>query len=59
MACSFLLKGEEPPVCILYNTFCFVFVSDLIEVRYQHFTAWPLRLLFKDVSVEYIFDYMK
>ena len=43
-----------------YTTLFVLFLcSDLIEVRYQHFTAWPLRILFKDVSVEYIFDYMK
>ena len=41
---SFLLKGEEPPVCItcdkrLTVEHILLFCSDLIEIRESYFTA--------------------
>ena len=50
---SFLLKGEEPPVCIgcdKYLTIEHILLtcSDFIEMRESHFTAQSLRMLFQD-----------
>ena len=33
--------------------------SDFIEIRESHFTAKSLRMLFKDISPEKIFNYLK
>ena len=57
MTPSFLLTGEEPPACVicgklltLEHIFLFVVVcSDLNE-------AQLLRMLFEDMSLDYIFD---
>ena len=50
---SFLLKGEEPPVCIgcdkrLTVEHILLTCSDFIEIRESHFTAKSLRMLFQD-----------
>ena len=55
---SFLLKGEEPPMCIGF--FCELLTiehillscSDCIEIRKSHFTAQSLRMLFPEISPE-------
>ena len=57
---SFLLKGEEPPMCIgcdkrLPIEHILLTCSDFIEIRESHFTAKSLRMLFKDISHEKIF----
>ena len=57
---SFLLKGEEPPVCIgcdkrLTIEHILLTCSDCIEIRESHFTAKSLRILFKNISPEKIF----
>ena len=68
---SFLLKGEEPTMCIgcdelltiqhilltlfIYFTAC----SDFIEIREYHFTAQSLRVLFREISPEKIFNFLK
>ena len=57
---SFLLKGEEPPVCIrcdqhLTIKHILLTCSDFIEMRERHFTAKSLRMLFQDISPEKIF----
>ena len=44
---SFLLKGEELPMCIG------------CDKRENHFTAKSLRVLFKDISPEKIFNFLK
>ena len=61
---SFLLKGEEPPMCIrcdkrLTIEHILLTCSDLIEIRESHFTAKPLPMLFKDISPEKIFNFLK
>ena len=33
--------------------------SDFIEIRYSHFTAQSLRMLFNDISPEKIFNFLK
>ena len=33
--------------------------SDFIEIRESHFTAKTLRMLFKDISPEKIFNFLK
>ena len=53
---SFLLKGEEPPMCIEH---ILLTCSDFIEIREGHFTAKSLRTLFKDISPEKIFNFLK
>ena len=61
---SFLLKGEEPPLCIgcdkrLTIVHILLTCSDFIEIRGSHFTAKSLRMLFKDISPEKIFNFLK
>ena len=60
---SFLLKSEEPPVCIgcdkrLTIEHILLTCSDF-EIRESHFTAKSLRMLFKDISPEKIFNFLK
>ena len=64
MTHSFLLKGEEPPVCIkcdkhLTIEHILLTCSDFIEIRESHFTAKSLRMLFQDISPEKIFNFLK
>ena len=61
---SFLLKGEEPPMCIgcdkrLTIEHILLACSDFIEIRESHFTAKSLRMLFTDISPEKIFNFLK
>ena len=61
---SFLLKGEEPPVCVgcdkrLTIKHILLTCSDFTEIRESHFTAKSLRMLFKDISPEKIFNILK
>ena len=61
---SFLLKGEEPPVCIgcdkcLTIEHILLTCSDFIEIRESYFTAKSLRMLFKDISPEFFFYFLK
>ena len=61
---SFLMKGEEPPMCIgcdkrLTIEHILLTYSDFIEIRESHFTAKSLRMLFKDISSEKIFNVLK
>ena len=61
---SFLLKGEEPPVCIgcdkrLTIEHILLTCSDFIEKRESHFTAKSLRMLFQDISPDKIFNVLK
>ena len=48
---SFLLKGEEPPVCIGTIECILLTCSDLIKIRE--------RILFQDISLEKIFSLLK
>ena len=64
ITCSFLLKGEEPPMCIgcdkhLTIEHILLACSDFIEMRESHFTAKSLRMLFQDISPENIFNFLK
>ena len=61
---SFLLKGEEPPLCIgcdkrLTIEHILLTCSDFIEIRESHFTAKSLRMLFQDILPEKIFNFLK
>ena len=61
---SFLLKGEEPPLCIrcdqhLTIKHILLTCSDFIEMRESHFTSQTLRMLFQDISPEKIFNFLK
>ena len=61
---SFLLKGEEPQVCIVCNKrltieHILLTCSDFIEIIERHFTAQSLRMLFEDISPEKIFNFLK
>ena len=61
---SLLLKGEEPPVCIgcdkrLTIEHILLTCLDFIEIRESHFTAKSLCMLFKDISPEKIFNFLK
>ena len=61
---SFLLKGEEPPVCIgcdkrLTVEHILLTCSDFIEIRESHLTAKSLRMLFQDILPEKIFNFLK
>ena len=61
---SFLLTGEEPPMCIgcdkrLTIEQILLTCSDFIEMRESHFTAQSLRMLFQDISPEKIINFLK
>ena len=61
---SFLLKGEELPVCIgcdkcLTIEHILFTCSDFIEIRESHFTAKSLRMLSQDILPEKIFNFLK
>ena len=61
---SFLLKSEEPPVCIrcdkrLTIEHILLTCSDFIEIRESHFTAKSLCMLFQDILPEKIFNFLK
>ena len=61
---SFVLKGEEPPMCIgcdkrLNVEHILLTCSDFIEIRESHFTVKSLRMLFQDISPEKIFYFLK
>ena len=61
---SFLLKGEEPPVCIgcdkrLTIEHILLTCLDFIEIRESHFTAQSLRMLFQDISPEFFKNFLK
>jgi len=58
---SFLVKGEEPPMCIgcdkrLTIEHIILTCSDFIEIRESHFTAKSLCMLFQDISPEKILN---
>ena len=61
---SFLLKGEEPPMCIrcdelLTIEHILLTCSGLVEIRERHFTAQSLHVLFQGISPEKIFNFLK
>ena len=61
---SFLLKKEEPPVCVTCNTTITVKHTliegvDLVGVRKKYFQKRSLDLLFQNVNPEKNFDYLK
>ena len=61
---SFLLKGEESPVCIgcdkrLTIEHILLSCSDFIEIRESHFTPKSLCMLFQDILPEKIFYFLK
>ena len=61
---SFLLKGEDTPMCIgcdkrLTLEHILLTCSDFIEIRESHFTAKSLRMLSKVISPEKIFNFLK
>ena len=61
---AFLLKGEEPPMCIgcdklLTIEHILLTCLDFIEIRESHFTAKSLHMLFQDISPEKIFNFLK
>ena len=61
---SFLLKGEEPPMCIgcdkrLTIEHILLTCFDFIEIRESHFTTKSLRTLFQDILPEKIFNFLK
>ena len=64
MTISFLLKGEDPPFRIpcselLSLEHLLLHCSDLTEIREKHFHANSLRILFRDVSLGSIYDFLK
>ena len=61
---SFILKGEELPMCIgcdkrLTIGHILLTCSEFIEIRESHFKAKSLRMLFQDISSEKIFNFLK
>ena len=54
---SFLLKGEEPQMCLACNEgltieYILLTCSDFIEIRQSHFTAQSLRaLVFRNIII--------
>ena len=61
---SFLLKGEELPMCIgcdqhLTIEHILLTCLDFIEMIESHFTVQSLCMLFQDISPEKIFNFLK
>ena len=61
---SFLLKGEEQPMCIacdkrLTIEHILLTCSDFIEMRESHFTPKSVRMLFQDILPKKIFNLLK
>ena len=61
---SFLLKKEEPPVCVACNTtisvkHILIECADLVEVRKNYFVERSLHSLFRNVNPEKFLDYLK
>ena len=61
---SFLLKKEEPPVCVACNTaitvkHILVELADSLEVRKKYFEERSLYSLFRNVNPEKMFDCLK
>ena len=61
---SFLLKREEPPVCVACNTTVtvkhfLIECADLVEVRKKYFEERSLYLLLRNKNLGKIFDYLK
>ena len=60
----FSLKREEPPVCIgcnerLSTEHILITCSDFMETKESYFTAQSLRVLFQEMSLEKIFNFLK
>ena len=61
---SFLLKKEEPSVCVACNTtitvkHILIECADILEARKKQFEERALYSLFRNVNPEIIFDYLK
>ena len=61
---SYLLKREDPPFCFacdeIFTVEHFLLrCADLIEIRHKHFTAESLKVLFRDVPPDKVFDFLK
>ena len=59
---SFLLKGEEPPMCIrcdkrLTIEHILLTCSNFIEIRESHFTGKSLRMLFQDIHLRRVLTF--
>ena len=59
-----LLKGEDHPFCIPYNEslsleHVLLRCSDLTDLTEKYFRANSMRMLFRDVSLDSIFDFLK
>ena len=61
---SFILRKEEAPVCVACNTaltikHILIDCADLLEVRKKYFEQKSLYSLFRNVSPEIIFDFLR
>ena len=60
---SFLLKKEEPPVCLACNAITVKHIliecADLVEIRKKYLEERSLYSLFRNVNPEKTFDYLK
>ena len=61
---SFLLKGEDPPMCIGCNAqwsvrHILLDCWDLYDVRRRHYTADNIKQLFRDVPPDKIFSFLR
>ena len=61
---SFILKNEEPPVCVTCNTIItikhtLINCADLVAVRKNCFEERPSYILFRDVNPEKNFDFLR
>ena len=60
---SFILRKEEAPVCVAYNTVItvkhnLIECADLLEIRKKYFEERSLYSLFRNVIPEMIFDFL-
>ena len=61
---SFLLRKEEPPVCVACNTtitvkHVLIECADFVEIRKKCFETRSVYSLFRNVNPETVFDYVK
>ena len=61
---SFILRREEAPVCVACNAVItikriLIECADVLEIRNEYFEERPLYSLFRNVTPEIIFDFLR
>ena len=64
MTHGYLLRDEEPPFCVPCDEPCtvehiLIECIDVMDTRVKHYTADNLKVLFRDVPPDKIFDFLR